>query len=87
MVCKIGFPNWKTKIALLRASMVSTNYIKLFRTGADRHNGILMSILLLVVETNTVWYRSGVFIFDFNHSQHVNIVILLLTLNKHLSVV
>ena len=26
-------------------------YIKLFRTGADRHNGILMSLLLLVAET------------------------------------
>ena len=39
------------KIALSRASMVITYYIKLFRTGADRHNGILMSLLLLVAET------------------------------------
>ena len=39
------------KIALLRASMVVTYYIKLFRTGADRHGGILMSLLLLVLET------------------------------------
>ena len=39
--------------ALVRASMV-TNYIKLFRTGADTHNGILMSILLLVAETVTL---------------------------------
>ena len=31
--------------------MVGTYYIKLFRTGADRHNGILMSLLLLVTET------------------------------------
>ena len=31
--------------------MVVTYYIKLFRTGADRHNGILMSLLLLVAET------------------------------------
>ena len=51
MVCKIGFTNWNAKIALLRASMVVTYYIKLFRTGADRHNGILMSLLLLVAET------------------------------------
>ena len=36
MVCKIGFTNWDVKIALLRASMVVTYYIKLFRTGADR---------------------------------------------------
>ena len=28
-------------------------YIKLFHTGADRHNGILMSLLLLVAETIT----------------------------------
>ena len=30
--------------------MVVTYYIKLFRTGADRHNGILVSLLLLVPE-------------------------------------
>ena len=30
--------------------MVVTYYIKLFRTGADRYNGILMSLLLLVAE-------------------------------------
>ena len=50
MVCKIGFTNWNAKIALWRASMVVTYYIKLFQTGADRHNGILMSLLLLVAE-------------------------------------
>ena len=31
--------------------MVVTYYIKLFRTGADKHNGILMSLFLLVAET------------------------------------
>ena len=31
--------------------MVVTYYIKLYQTGADRHNGILMSLLLLVAET------------------------------------
>ena len=31
--------------------MVVTYYIKLFRTGVDRHNVILMSLLLLVAET------------------------------------
>ena len=51
MVCKIGFTNWNAKIALLRTSMVVTYYIKLFRTGDNRHNGILMSLLLLVAET------------------------------------
>ena len=50
MVCKISFTNWNAKIALLRASMVVIYYIKLFRTGVDRHNGILMSLLLLVAE-------------------------------------
>ena len=39
------------KIALARASMVVSYYIKSFRTGADRHNGILMCLLLLVAET------------------------------------
>ena len=49
MVCKIGFTNWNAKIALLRTSMVVTYYIKLFGTGGDRHNGILMSLLLAIV--------------------------------------
>ena len=31
--------------------MVVTYYIKLFETGADIHNGILMSLLLLVTKT------------------------------------
>ena len=31
-----------------------TYYIKLFRAGADRHNGILMCLLLLVAETQRV---------------------------------
>ena len=30
--------------------MVVTYYIKLFRTGADRHNAVLISLLLLVAE-------------------------------------
>ena len=51
MVCKIGFTNWNAKVGLLRASMVVTYYIKLFRTGANKHNGILMSLLFQVVET------------------------------------
>ena len=51
MVCKIDVTKWNAKIALLHASMVITYYIKLFRTGADRCNGILMSLLLAVAET------------------------------------
>ena len=54
MVCKIGFKKWNAKIALLHASMVVTYFIKLFRTGADRHSGILMSLLLLVAKTITL---------------------------------
>ena len=34
--------------------MVVTYYIKLFRTGADRLNGILISLLLLAAETITI---------------------------------
>ena len=54
MVCKIGFSNWNATIALLGASMVVIYYIKLFRTRADRHNDILMSLLLLVAETKKI---------------------------------
>ena len=35
---------------------------------------------------NTACHHSFVFIVDFDHSQHINIVFLLLTLNKYLSV-
>ena len=48
---KREFPVENGKIALVHASMVVTYYIKLLRTGANRHNGILMSSLLLVAET------------------------------------
>ena len=54
MVCgglSNNLANWNAKIVLLRASMVVIYYIKLFRTGADRHKGILMSLFLLVAET------------------------------------
>ena len=43
-------------MAFSRASMVVTYYIKLFHTGADRHNSILMSLLLLVAETITKYF-------------------------------
>ena len=33
---------------------------------------------------NTAWHRSGVFVADFDHDQHVKIVFLLLTLNNYL---
>ena len=51
MVCRIRFTTRNAKIALLRTSMVITYYIKLFRTGADRHNGVLISLPLLVAQT------------------------------------
>ena len=44
-------PANKAKIALLCASMVVIYYTKLFHTLAERHNGILLSLLLLVTET------------------------------------
>ena len=34
--------------------MAVTYYIKLFRTGADTQNNILMSLLLLVAETKKI---------------------------------
>ena len=47
------FPVKNRKNMVVRVSMVVTYYIKLFRKGADRHSGILMSLLLLVAETKT----------------------------------
>ena len=45
------FPVENEKVALVCASMVVTYDIKFSATGADRHNGILMSLLLLVTVT------------------------------------
>ena len=58
---KKGISGRKRKKALVRTSMVVTYYIKLFityyiklfRTGADKHNVILMTLLLLVAETKS----------------------------------
>ena len=38
------------------------------------------------LKINTAWHSSSVFIVDFDHSQHINVLFLLLTLNKCLSV-
>ena len=40
----------------MRVSMVVTYYIKLFNTGTDKHNSILMSILLLVAKAMKVFF-------------------------------
>ena len=37
------------------------------------------------LKINTAWHCSGIFVADFDHSQHVNIVFLLLTLNNYFS--
>ena len=55
---KKEFPIENGKIILVRASMVVTYYIELFRTDADRRNGILMSLLLLVAETISLHYQT-----------------------------
>ena len=52
------FPVENGKIALVRASMIATYYIKLFHKGADRHNVILMSLVLLVAETTAAVLKS-----------------------------
>ena len=65
--------------------MVVTYYIKLFRTRADRHKSILMSLLLLVAEiiiknlnhilaAHTVYYK----IFPFLRIWSTNVLISLL---------
>ena len=51
LICpKKVLPVKNGKIALWHASMAVTYYIKLFHTGANRHNDVLMSLLLLVGE-------------------------------------
>ena len=58
MVCKIRFTNWNAKITVLRASMIITYNIKLFRTGADRHNGILMSLRVFSNTKNVLFLNT-----------------------------
>ena len=56
MVFWTKFAQARKKIAPLRATVVATCYINLFSAGAGRHNGIFMSIVLLVAETITgIW--------------------------------
>ena len=64
MVRKNGFTNWNAKVVLLHAAMAVTYYIRLFWPGADRPNGILISLLFLFAETidaNIIWnlYRQN----------------------------
>ena len=42
--------------------MLITYYVKLFRTGADRRNNVLMSLLLLVEETILIHKKDKKFI-------------------------
>ena len=58
------FPVGNGKLELVLASMVITYYDKLFRTRADRYNGILMFLHLLVEETKTVLKRTPNAIFN-----------------------
>ena len=53
---KKEFPVENGKVALVHSSMVVTYYIKLFCTGADRRNGILMSLLFQVAETIKAYF-------------------------------
>ena len=46
----------------------------------------LICLMCSKLKINTAWHSSGDFIVDFHHNQHINIVFLLLTLNKYLSV-
>lgn len=48
------FPTKNRKIALVCASMDFSYYIKLFCSGSDRHNDILISFLILVAERISV---------------------------------
>ena len=58
------FPVDNGKIALERALMVVAYYIKLFCTEADRRNGILMSLLLLVADNKT--FVNNMFLLNMN---------------------
>ena len=48
---KREFPVENGKITLVRAFMVVTYYVQLLLTRADRHNSILMSLLILFAVT------------------------------------
>ena len=63
---KMVFPVINKKIAVLSAHTTVTYFIKFFCTGADRHNGILTCLLLLVAETiNSVLIKLSKFLYYF----------------------
>ena len=56
--------------------MVVTYYVKLFRAGADRHNGILISLPFLVPEaTSLVFVCRSSAVVAFTSSQLKNLVV------------
>ena len=61
-----------------RTSIVVIYYIKLFREGTDRHNGILISLLLLVGETKKSVFRTE---FHIKHTSHLKTITLHLLLS------
>ena len=72
--CLRSYSMWSSE----RVNIVNiTCYIKLFCTGADRDNGILMSLLLLVAETIKLFNQLvnqrciGLFYTDSNISVHI----------------
>ena len=72
MCLKRVFPVENGKVALVRAPMFVTYYIKLFRTESDRQEGLLMSPLLLAAETNIFIYSQ--FIYNLLHSSPAHIL-------------
>ena len=69
---KKGISGPKRTRALAYASIVVTHYIKLFRKGADRCNGILMSLLLLLAETTNNDLSDSNGIRTHNHLVRIN---------------
>ena len=58
--------DYNRNITLLRVFIVLIYYVKLFRAGANRHNGILISLLLLLTEAINCYVIIGLKFFVTN---------------------
>ena len=59
MVCKIGFANWNTKVALLGASMVVTYCIKLFQRARQIQRYFNVSSSVAEIKSFILCYFNG----------------------------
>ena len=86
---KLWFNETWIKETVLLLNMHSRCFVDFILCPTDmfkvKNKKIRLICIYSNLKINRAWYRSGVFIVDFDHSQDINILFLHLTLKKYLS--